>query len=177
MKKEEIAKEMTQRHHAFFAAMQEMSDVDFVLNPEGKWTPGQHLKHLYTSVKALGQARKVPNLVIQNLYGKAKKPSQSYQGLVDRYLKKISEGGQATGRFIPDEVPCSQKEGILQKFEIELTKLNTWTLKFSEEQLDKLQLPHPLLGKVTIREMLFFTLHHVSHHQEIIARDLALAKT
>jgi hypothetical protein len=33
-------------------------------------------------------------------------------------------------------------------------------------------LPHPLLGKITIREMLYFTAYHVQHHENIIKRDL-----
>jgi len=32
-------------------------------------------------------------------------------------------------------------------------------------------LPHPLLGKVTVREMLYFTIHHVQHHHALVERD------
>jgi len=38
--------------------------------------------------------------------------------------------------------------------------------RFSETQLDQLILPHPLLGKLTLREMLYFTIYHVQHHQK-----------
>jgi len=44
---------------------------------------------------------------------------------------------------------------------------------FSEEDLDKLILPHPLLGKLTLREMMYFTIYHVQHHQRIVERNLA----
>ncbi len=37
---------------------------------------------------------------------------------------------------------------------------------FSEAQLDALILPHPLLGKLTLREMLYFTIYHVQHHEK-----------
>ncbi|NBX80802.1 MAG: DinB family protein, partial [Flavobacteriales bacterium] len=43
---------------------------------------------------------------------------------------------------------------------------------FTEDDLDKYVLPHPLLGKLTLREMLCFTIYHVKHHVEIIKRDL-----
>lgn len=36
--------------------------------------------------------------------------------------------------------------------------------KWNEKSLDKLRLPHPLLGKLTVREMTFFTLYHDRHH-------------
>ncbi len=44
--------------------------------------------------------------------------------------------------------------------------------KYSEVELDEYLLPHPLLGKLTVREMLFFTIHHVEQHQKITLRNL-----
>jgi hypothetical protein len=34
-------------------------------------------------------------------------------------------------------------------------------------------LPHPLLGKLTVREMLFFTLYHQRHHVAVVERRIA----
>ena len=43
-----------------------------------------------------------------------------------------------------------------------------------KKQLDHYLLPHPLLGKITLREMLFFSAYHIQHHTKFwkIARDL-----
>jgi hypothetical protein len=41
-----------------------------------------------------------------------------------------------------------------------------------EEDLDRYRLPHPVLGLVTVREMLMFTLFHFDHHRENVARRL-----
>jgi hypothetical protein len=46
--------------------------------------------------------------------------------------------------------------------------LEHWT----EMDLDRCRLPHPLLGKITVREMLFFTLYHYEHHWAIVAERL-----
>ena len=43
---------------------------------------------------------------------------------------------------------------------------------FSEKDLDNYILPHPLLGKLTIREMLFFTIYHVQHHEVLTLKNL-----
>ena len=40
--------------------------------------------------------------------------------------------------------------------------------KLDEEDLDNYILPHPLIGKTTIREMLYFTIYHVQHHHKAI---------
>ncbi len=36
--------------------------------------------------------------------------------------------------------------------------------RWRDSDLDRLRLPHPLLGKLTVREMLYFTLYHNAHH-------------
>ncbi len=35
---------------------------------------------------------------------------------------------------------------------------------WEEADLDRYQVPHPAIGPITMREMLFFTLHHNSLH-------------
>jgi hypothetical protein len=40
--------------------------------------------------------------------------------------------------------------------------------RFSESELDQLLLPHPLLGKLTLREMVYFTIYHAHHHERQI---------
>ncbi len=42
----------------------------------------------------------------------------------------------------------------------------------SKGQLDTFILPHPLLGKVTLREMLYSTIYHVQHHQKQIKNSI-----
>jgi hypothetical protein len=33
-------------------------------------------------------------------------------------------------------------------------------------------LPHPLLGKLTLREMIYFTIYHVQHHHKLVQNQL-----
>jgi len=44
-------------------------------------------------------------------------------------------------------------------------------LDYSEQDLDELILPHPLLGKLTLREMMYFTMYHVLHHHKSIEEN------
>jgi hypothetical protein len=61
----------------------------------------------------------------------------------------------------------------MRGFRESLRELREAMLPWPEESLDQLQLPHPLLGKIIIREMLFFTLYHHGHHVEVVKRHLA----
>ena len=54
-----------------------------------------------------------------------------------------------------------------------IKRLSARVDRWSDEDLDNTLLPHPLLGKLTVREMLFFTIHHVQHHQRLVERDSA----
>jgi hypothetical protein len=47
-----------------------------------------------------------------------------------------------------------------------ISNLQNW----SEEELDIYNCPHPVLGKTTIKEVLYFTIYHVQHHTEIIKK-------
>ena len=48
------------------------------------------------------------------------------------------------------------------------------TLRWSEKKLDRYQAPHPALGKLTIREMLYFTIFHNVHHARLVAERLTV---
>lgn len=48
--------------------------------------------------------------------------------------------------------------------------------KYSEQELDQTILPHPLLGKITLREMLYFTIYHVEHHHHLTKNNLSFHK-
>jgi hypothetical protein len=44
--------------------------------------------------------------------------------------------------------------------------------RWSEQELDRVTLPHPLLGKLTAREVAYFTVYHGRHHVEAVRRRL-----
>jgi len=83
--------------------------------------------------------------------------------LVERYRQRLKDGGRAPSRFLPTQssVDLDARVDSLQRM---IRKLSLSLDHFSEEQLDRLLLPHPLLGKLTLREMLYFTIYHVQHH-------------
>ena len=61
-----------------------------------------------------------------------------------------------------------EKEELLKRFleakDLLVKNLDRWP----KGSLDKYQLPHPLLGKITVREMLYFTIYHTQHHRKIL---------
>ena len=125
------------------------------------------------SAKPLRKALAYPKFVIRMVAGKPNRESRSFEGVKERYFEKLTQGGSASGKFIPPPVSHSQKEKLLAAYMREGDRMAANIRKrWNEQSLDKYLLPHPLLGKVTVREMMFFTVFHTDHHDKIIHRDL-----
>lgn len=173
MTKQEIISELGERHKKFTSYMQTLNENDFTISNNGKWTAGQQLDHILKSISPLEMALMLPKFVPRLMFGKANRPSKTYDELVEKYLEKLAKGAVATGPYIPPSISYSEKEKLVRQVNKKTEQLCKRVNSFSEQQLDEYIFPHPLLGKVTVREMLYFTLHHVNHHLDITKRDLS----
>lgn len=166
MNKSELIQLLETNHQAFIQLMESLSAADFEKQVAGKWTPGQQLEHILRSVSPVSLALSLPGFVLRLVFGKANRPSRSYEELVAKYHAALSKGGRASGRFdVKKQVPVAHRNSLLtalRRTVLQLTRLST---QLSDAELDKYILPHPLLGKLTLREMLYFTAYHVLHHQ------------
>ncbi len=149
-----------------------MDENTFIQNPSGKWSAGQHLDHLIKSGKPILMVLKLPHFLLRLFFGRPNRTGRSYEELVKKYRSKLDAGGKAPGRFIPPVVSFPEKDRKIDFFRSLKEKLKKEVAKLSEEQLDNYLLPHPLLGKLTLREMLFFTIYHNQHHLQNHQRDM-----
>lgn len=172
MNKESLAAILRDNHSSCIQYLQSLSDADFLYAPEGKWSAGQQLDHLLKSVKPVNMAMGLPKFIVQWKFGVANRPSKTYEQLVEKYQGKLQQGGTAPGAFIPTVVKPENKEILLQQLASLSARLAKKTETHTEEALDKYILPHPLLGKLTFREMLYFTAYHVQHHQSLVKKGL-----
>ena len=128
----------------------------------GKWTPVQQLDHIRKSVAPVRLAFTLPKFFLRIIFGKANRPSRTYPELVMKYKAKLEAGGKSPAQFVPDITVDRSK--LVVSLQNHILALGKNVDRFSELELDQLILPHPLLGKLTLREMLFFTIYHVEHH-------------
>lgn len=170
MTKQEIQSSLQTHHAEFISFISDLSDDDYLYSLPQKWSAGQQLDHIYKSVQPLTLALFVPSWILKLWIGKANRPSKSYEDLVTKYQMKLSEGGAASGRFLPEKATLEQKPILIDKLTKVVQILVGKLEKYTESELDNLILPHPLLGKITLREMMYFTMYHVQHHQKI-AKD------
>ncbi len=142
------------------------------------WSPAETVRHLSKSTRPVVKALKMSRLLLRLLFGKARRASMSYEEFTTRYLQALAQGGQA-GRFAPSAQSLDDRQAwrnaIMRDFTNVNAQLRDAVQRWPEGKLDRLQLPHPLLGKLTVREMLFFTLYHHGHHVAVVKRRLVVS--
>jgi hypothetical protein len=120
----------------------------------------------------LAQGFRLPKWLIKIIFGRSNRSGKTYDELINKYHLKLNDGGRASGRFIPKEVTSSEKNKIIDLLNSDLLSMTKNLKKFTETELDEIVLPHPLLGKITIREMMYFTIYHVEHHMNLTKRNI-----
>lgn len=131
---------------------------------EGKWSPAEILGHLILSTKPLNKALSVPKFLLRSQFGKNNREEGSFERVLEKYHRGLESGVEAPPNFVFKGAKERGKDGMLDMFTKELNKLLEHIDKWSEKDLSTYILPHPAIGKLTIREMLFFTVFHTDHH-------------
>jgi len=168
--KPQIISALTEKIEAFNNYIAPLNQEQFEATPGGKWSAGQNLDHLIRAIKPLQLAYSLPKFALTILFGKTNRPSRTYDEVVNNYKTKLGAGGKASKPFIPPTIKFEKKDELIKKYDEQKQKMISKIEKQSETDLDKYILPHPLLGKVTLREMLYFTIHHNEHHLELLKK-------
>lgn len=174
--KDQIIADLQVEQQAIHDTVTNMPEDKLFTGTDTEWSPEGYLKHLIISVKAFAKALLLPRDQIEAMFGKAD-GSKTFDELVADYEKLLTEGLQAENVSNITPVNYRMPEGIEDEktYLIETwnegnnrlyANLETW----SEEDLDSYCIPHPALGMITVREMLFFTIHHNRGHAEDIKR-------
>lgn len=161
------------------AALAALPDPQF-FGPQGAaWSPAEHIRHLTQSSAPLVQGLRLPRWMLRLRFGGGPGRSRSFTEMRDHYLAALAAGGRASGRFVPstEAAPAEAAERrreIMTEWARVTVELQNAIGRWPESTLDGLALPHPLLGPLTVREMLAFTVYHTSHHlRRIVERAAA----
>jgi DinB superfamily len=170
LEKKVIVENLKTSYQQFIDLINDLSDEKLVHAPEGKWNAMQQLDHLCSSVSAVNMVFKYPKFIVKWKFGTANRISKSYEGLVAKYQERLTVANVPPARFQPKPLTASAKQERLNQLQLALDKMCNGTLKMSEKDLDELVLPHPLLGKITLREMLYFTIYHAEFHENAVRK-------
>ncbi|MDH5644282.1 MAG: DinB family protein [Gemmatimonadota bacterium] len=168
--RESIRKEGVILHSTISEYMESMPPDQFIA-PQGEhWSPDGHLRHITKATRAVAKAMSVNKGLLMLRFGISFRPSDTYDGIREKYLMRIAAGAGA-GRFTPSDRNTDVsledwKAQTMDRWKAAGADLIVQLDRWHDTALDRLRLPHPLLGKLTVREILFFTLLHNAHHAQ-----------
>ena len=166
MDKKQILQKLSEGFDLVEETLRNTENDVFFRRKDDKWSVAENAKHLILSVNPLNMAFSLPNFTLL-FFGKLNRPARNYEEMVEKYHQKLAEGAVATPQFIPEGVSSNQ-EDLIQELKKTNDKFLIKVDNFEEEDLDKYLIPHPVLEKLTIREMLYFTICHTLHHHKAI---------
>lgn len=140
--------------------------------PENKWSAAENMQHLVISTNTTTLAYSLPKFLVSWIGGRPNRASRTYDEVKDKYYKKLSEGGRASGRFVPKPIEIKYgKHKLMDNWNKATSKfMQALTKNRTEEDLDRYLVKHPLLGRITLRELCYFTIFHTEHHLNSIQK-------
>lgn len=172
MELEKIILKINESHKSFIDYVSNLSESEFEFSKDDKWSAGQQLAHIVLCIKATLYVFSWDKLIIEQNFGKTDRQNRTYEELKSDYQLKAIEGVKAPERFIPDTITIDQSQILIEKLNLLVKVLGQQIETFSEQELNTLLIPHPSLGSVTLREMLYNVAYHVEHHHLKVIENL-----
>jgi hypothetical protein len=147
--------------------LEQLPEAYLQQSPDHRWTIAQELLHLTKSNKGTARLLSLPSEQLR----KAEKPSRSYEEIVQEYQTKYAAANPPRGPqgVQPDEEAPMNKTALIYQWnktsQAVLKSAEAWPeSKWGQYTVWK----HPLLGVLTVQEMLYFTTFHNEHHADIM---------
>ena len=142
--------------------------------PVNKWSAAENVLHLIISTNTSSLAYRLPKFLVRWIGGKPNRNSRTYQELKDKYYKKLADGGKASARYVPKPIEIKYgKHKLLDNWKKAAVQfIASLNKNRSEQDLDNYIVKHPLLGRITLRELCYFTIFHTQHHLNSITKPL-----
>ncbi|SFD93296.1 DinB family protein [Spirosoma endophyticum] len=166
----DLQKQLANDCQAFVDVVHSYTDEAFTYHPDGKWSVGDVVQHLYLSARPVARLMAGPREVFDQ-WGKPTGSSSTYDELASAYKQILTTGVKASAAMSPQIEDMQEGRSIVMArfaavYEALLDVLSHW----SEQELDNCCMPHPALGKLTVREMIYFTSIHTQHHLRLLPK-------
>jgi hypothetical protein len=171
MTQAELVQALAARQNELQTYFSSIPEDVFLADQGPKWNPAQHLIHLTKSGSRIAQGLQASD----QLPNHETQAPRGYETIRDTYLATLklapAELLAKVGASIQVETGSSQAQ-IIEKYLLAGKQLREAAQTWSETELDAKAMPHPLLGLLSVREMLEFALYHDLHHLEGVRKTL-----
>jgi hypothetical protein len=126
---------------------------------------------LYKALVQVNKAIKKPSFLLRRAFGKPNRPLRSYEQLVQRYQEKLQKvESTAPLPFAASKAQEIDGLSLWKDYDIEVKKHLKYLTKVKDRKLETTLIPHPLLGRLITRELLYFQHYHTEHHFRAIRK-------
>ncbi|TXD45928.1 DinB family protein [Polaribacter sp. IC073] len=173
MTKEVIVDLLEEKHRTLFDWLEKQPKENWGKGPQGKWTTGQQIQHLADSLQLLNNALSYPRFFLKYKFGLCNRATRDYETVARNYQQKLEENKDIAALFNSKlkKPILKNRERLINRLQIQNKKLQYKVRKISDLNLDTLVIPHPLMGKMTLREIIMWTVHHTEHHTNILIHN------
>ncbi|WP_420151471.1 DinB family protein [Spirosoma sp.] len=157
-------------YQAFVNIVDGFSEEQFKQHIGEKWAVADVVQHLYLSARPVARLMAGSRDVLLQ-WGKPDGESRAYDAISLAYQQRLRMGVKAPEPFTPrPEDMQADKRDIIERlvttYQAIIEALNNWT----DQELDDYVIPHPALGKLTVREMIQFISIHTQHHLRLLPK-------
>ena len=140
----------------------------------GKWTIAGHLYHLIKSTKGVSQGMIMPKEGLATMFGKNNRDERSFEDTYKKYKSTvIKNNSKTTNSYEAEAGRIFERSALIKRFEDELNDFIQAMERWDEDEMSIYVLPHPAMGKCTIREFVYFTIFHTNHHLNSLQENYA----
>ena len=176
MNKKELIEKLYIEKDSLINFINSIDEKSFTYKPSiEKWSCAEQAVHLITSTGSSILPYKLPGFLVKLLFVTYKQNIKSYDELVALYNSKLNNGAKASGKYAnTDKAKSYDKKSITSKLDNTYKNFIQAVEKCEDAKLDRCQVPHPLLGKISLRDLIYFTIYHTAHHTENMKEMLRL---
>ena len=141
----------------------------FFAHAPDTWSMAENIVHLIDAAEQFSTGLASPKVTLHQRFGTPNHSSRTFGQLRSVYAEILAGGGRSNAANTPQNINVDvhfshARDDIMQRWQRATRQLFVGLRSWNETELDATQVPHPLLGNLTVREMLFFFVFHDAHH-------------
>ncbi|SOD97346.1 DinB family protein [Spirosoma fluviale] len=145
-----------------------LSDEQFAVQLDGKWSVVEVMQHLFLSARPVARLLAGSRDALKQ-WGRSETLPKGYDEIASTYKTILGTGVKAPAGMSPRPEDIQIGRGdMVKRFEGIYEDLIRAVEYWPTHELDDYCIPHPVLGKLSVREMLYFTSIHTQHHLELL---------
>ncbi len=151
------------------AFLENIPSEQFFDGSSERWSVGYHVQHITSAVNRVAGGLLNAGVLPKREPATA---SRDFATMREFYLETLKNTPSETLRQLGSRVTLEEhtdleayKTQLISNFENAITNFNNALEHFDETNLENLGMPHPVMGLLSSREMVFFIVYHNTHHQ------------